>query len=435
MSEGGSELESSIEGLVELEAELSDDAGAVAGTYDGGTLVGADKVPADDVPDDYPVAIPTGHALRLAVDAGDATVDTFLAWPDRGSDAGHVERLLEAFDRDSTEFADLYGDEVALAAVDGWHVLDLRRTAVAGGVDRSDGVPRRSRYAVLGAVALGAVAMVLWATPAVGTAGSLLLFLSWLAVPTAVYADLKTVAEVVPWDPDGRQWLLGSLLPLFGVPVGTAYLMRRGARAGGVAPGETVDRWPWTIVGALVLHPLTFVSAFVAPPLFGVLVLHALVLLPLSVYFDAGYLGDATDWDPDGEAWGIATALFTSIGSGWAVAVYYLAKRRAATRGASGTDGSTTGRDLVLLDGTDGEADDSDESDGDGDDGGEEADDDGEESDGDAEEADGDTEDDEDGWETAEGWGDDGGGWGTAEGWGEDEEDEWDMAEGWDDDG
>lgn len=397
MSDGEPTLESSIEGLVELEDELSGDAGAVTGTYSKGTLSGAEKIPARDVPDDYPVSIPTSTALRLVVEADDGTaIETFLAWPEQGSDVGHVERLLEALGRTPDEFADLYGDEVALTTESGWHVLDLRRTAAVHGAAaaRSDETLQRSEQYVTGAVGFGILAMMVWAADLVPWLGTLVMSVTWLVLPIAVYTDMKKVKEKIPWDTDEGPWVLGCLVPLFNVPVGTAYLIDRHVRVSGVTPGETADLWLWAIFGSMAALFFSLPAAVVSPLLFGVLVVYGVTLLPLAVYFDAEYVEDATDWDPDEEAWAMATAGGTLLGLNWVVAGAYLVKRYSATSGSSdsGSDSgsgpsrssssssgrssrSMADRDWDLLD---------DDDDWDGDD-------------------------DDDSWGDAEGWGDDGG--------------------------
>lgn len=336
MSDGGSTVESGIEGLVELEDELSAEEGVVVGTYREGTLAGAQKVPAAEVPDGYPVAIPTSHALALTVAAEDGTaIETFLAWPERGSDVGHVERLLDALGRDAGEFADLYGDRVALTTESGWHVLDLRRTAAIHGAAevRSDPSLRRSEQYVAGAVGLGVVATVVWAAD-VAWVGDLLVVLAWLAIPTAVYLDVQEVEERMPWDADEGPWILGCLVPLFNAPIGTAYLIDRHVRVADAAPGETSDLWLWALVGSLAAHLLAVPAAAVSPLLFGVVFIYGVTLLALSVYFDAKHFDDATDWDPDEGAWAGATVVATLLLLGWAVAAVYLLKRSGATGSA-----------------------------------------------------------------------------------------------------
>jgi hypothetical protein len=46
--------------------------------------------------------------------------------------------------------------------------------------------------------------------------------------------------------------------------------------------------------------------------------------LPFAVYFDAEYVGNSADWNPNGETWTALTVLFGILGAGG-----YLVKRHA----------------------------------------------------------------------------------------------------------
>jgi hypothetical protein len=108
--------EDSVDETVETFVELEDELGSVAADeYDAGTVAAAAKVRSSEIPDDYPARFDTEHALRLDVGVdGEATVATYLEWPEPDQEDGDVVALLDALGHSRDEFADLYGDEEAL---------------------------------------------------------------------------------------------------------------------------------------------------------------------------------------------------------------------------------------------------------------------------------------------------------------------------------
>ena len=113
----------------------------------------------------------------------------------------------------------------------------------------------------------------------------------------------------------------GVLVPIFTVPVGIAYPVDRHVRLSEVGPGETSGIWFKTLLAsptmllALAIDPVSETAAGVA---FG----YGWWFMPFAVYFDAEYVGDATDWNPNSELWAVAT-FFTWIFGGGA----YLLRR------------------------------------------------------------------------------------------------------------
>lgn len=131
MSDGGddvpveTELEAELEGLVHLESDLSERAALTASDVSG-SVVGATRVDARDVPADYPVRITTEFALRLDVQVtGDAAVSVYVEWPSEYRPNVPLARLLDAVDVAPDEFANIYGESVDLIYREGHHVLDL----------------------------------------------------------------------------------------------------------------------------------------------------------------------------------------------------------------------------------------------------------------------------------------------------------------------
>lgn len=347
MTDGG-EIESTVEEFLELEDELTDAGAGAAGTYDEGTIAGATKIPAGDVPDDYPWRITTDRALEIVVETEGGTVETFLEWPEPGQEDSDVSRLLDALGRSPDEFASIYGDRVSLAAEAGYHVVDLDAATAgatgAGSLDGAGAVERfrsldRTLQAVVAMVGLGAATFLLAGVGATGGAtsalGSLLLFVSWLGIPASMYRDLQHVREDLGWDTDATPWVAGGLVPLFNVPVGTAYLIDRYVRTVGVQPGELSSTWFYAILAG-VLATFAWIPTVLVNPGVGLLALsYGFLFLPLAVYFDAEYVEDATDWNPDEEQWAIGTFLATLVGLGFLVAAAYLLRRSGAETGGA----------------------------------------------------------------------------------------------------
>lgn len=154
MADGDRSMEARIEQLVELEEELTSGESAVRDSgeatsdrvYTEGIVAGATKVPAADVPDDYPVPIETEQALRVDVDVGEGTVATYMEWDVDGAGRGHVEQLLDVLDRDPGEFAEIFGDRVALDRRGGYYGIHADRTAEIHGAEaaREDSGVRRT---------------------------------------------------------------------------------------------------------------------------------------------------------------------------------------------------------------------------------------------------------------------------------------------------
>lgn len=132
------------------------------------------KIPAREVPEDYPVPIRTQQALQLNVEAPDGeTVAAYLEWPGEDSEAqrasnasgergdprasDHVERLLDALGRSHDEFANIYGDRVALDSENGWHGIDAEKTAALRGAKLAEGDDSldTTRKAIAAAVGCG----------------------------------------------------------------------------------------------------------------------------------------------------------------------------------------------------------------------------------------------------------------------------------------
>jgi hypothetical protein len=169
----------------------------------------------------------------------------------RASD--HVERLLDALGRSRDEFANVYGDRVALDSVDGWHGIDPERTAAfrrPGRTTAAD-VPTQTRNLLAGAVGVGAIGFVL-SNPLPNLAGFLMLA-SWVGIAALLYFDGKRVTESTDWSPSYARWAAAALVPILNVSVGTAYLVERHAQFSETGASDVADAWHRALIAAVVL--------------------------------------------------------------------------------------------------------------------------------------------------------------------------------------
>lgn len=125
-------IEESVESFLDIESdlqELGDPGVATPAISDvkSGSIVGAERAPADSVPEGYPVPIDGDSALALEVRVDvDTTAVVFLDWPDDGRGFGQIEQLLSETGVAYDSFADIYGEELPLAVRDGFLVAALQ---------------------------------------------------------------------------------------------------------------------------------------------------------------------------------------------------------------------------------------------------------------------------------------------------------------------
>lgn len=215
-------LEESAESFVELEAELDvDDA-----PPDRARVVGAETVPASEVPADYPRSIDTDQvlALGLAVAGTEEVATAYFAWPP-ADESAPLSRLLAALGIEPDSFADLNGRRLLVSVEDG-HVLPIvPPTRPAGSEHGLHGV-LGGAAALLGL--LGAAVLDLVSLPAVLLG---LLVLSLFVLPIATYLDARHVRSTADWDQGPLFWAILQAFPVVNLLVTAAYLfVRRGAR-------------------------------------------------------------------------------------------------------------------------------------------------------------------------------------------------------------
>lgn len=320
--------DATVEEFLELEQELTSSGGGVGGTYEEGTVAAVSKVPAAEVPEGYPAAIDTTHALHVEIDTVGSTVPVFLEWPDEGETSDQIDGLLAALGRDPREFAGVYGDRVALSTEDGWHTIDVERTATfrAAAEARADGSLDRTKYGVMAAIAVGVVPYLLLETTLSWPTG-LTLLASWVAIPTAMYLDVERVRERLDWDTQTSTWLIGGLLPMVNVAVGAAYLVDRHVQTRGLEGRRVSETWYRVVLASIALPVVAVLATLVHAGIGTLLFVTSMVALPIAIYFDAEYVEAATDWDPREGPWVVAAAVSLLVGLWWLVGLAYAIRR------------------------------------------------------------------------------------------------------------
>lgn len=322
--------QATIDELLELEEELTSPESGAAGTYDRGTIADAAKVPAEHVPEEYPVPIDTEQALRLGIDAGRERVPVYLEWPGADEQSDHLDRLLDALGREPDEFANVYGDTVALAVSEGWHGIDAERTAAIHGGEAASQDPslRRTELGLAGSVVAALLALPLAGSglPGLAGLGSLLLVGSWIAIPTLLYVDKKRVGEHLGWEPEAG-WLVAAIFPVANVLAGSGYLVERRARLEGVEGVRPSETWKKAVVAGIALPFVSLPVMVASSTLGGMLFTLSVGALPLALYFDAKYVESATGEDQNGGAFAIGALVASFVLVGWLVGVVYLLRR------------------------------------------------------------------------------------------------------------
>ena len=147
-------------------------------------------------------------------------------------------------------------------------------------------------------------------------------FVSWVGMPVAVYADIRTVhARDGDWSPKAPYWVFGSLLPLVNVSVVVPYVLRRYER---VNCDASWDFW-WRIAGACVSAFLVLIALDVV--LIDVLALESAwidgiltesfiflfvttpVLIPMAMKYDIAFVQRHVGWEPDTWLWVLGSAI------------------------------------------------------------------------------------------------------------------------------
>jgi len=221
-SENG-EFDHAAESFIDVEEDLK---GLGKGMRGRGQAIDVERVPAEEVPDDYPAEITTQEALALRlsmVDAENETVVVYFEWPEQGTD-DRLARLLKMRDIPMDRFADLHGKSILLTIEDGYYVPVLPKDEPRG--------DERAFYGILG----GLVPSFLIAAAGIFGVGSLVASLPFLVLwlvatfavlPASVYSDAWHLRTTTDWDGGPLFWTFLALLPAVNVIAVPAYLIIR----------------------------------------------------------------------------------------------------------------------------------------------------------------------------------------------------------------
>ncbi len=248
---------------------------------------------------------------------GEATVPTYQEWPEEGRRSDHVERILDALGKEMDEFADIYGEYVALDTANGWYGIDVDATEKRSRIQyaRGDDSLDTTRNLLGGAVALGGLSLV--SLPFLSSAAGIGLLLTWIAIPVLCYFDAHRVSESTGWEPSTSLWVLGGLIPVLNSPIGAAYLVNRSGHLSGTAANASKVSYR-SLLGGVLLSIVGIAAALVGASVGNALILLGWLFLPFGVYLDAVNTREATDgeWDPSEGLWGVLSFVFGIFGVG-----------------------------------------------------------------------------------------------------------------------
>jgi hypothetical protein len=237
-----SEAEEDSEEMAELESELSEEGfdhaaesfieveeelqGTAEGMRGRGQAIDVEKVPASEVPEDFPAKIETEHALALRlsmIEANDQTVVTYFEWPEQGTDE-RLARLMELKDVPPDRFADLHGEKILLTIEEGYYM-----PVIPSEEPRGDDRAVYGIYAGLAPSVLILLAGLIGATGAIATGSFFLLWViaTVIVLPISVYMDAWDLRTSTDWDGGPLFWTFMSAIPGFNMLAVPLYLLSR----------------------------------------------------------------------------------------------------------------------------------------------------------------------------------------------------------------
>lgn len=116
----------STERFVEIEDDVRQSESSVLpdGEIVRATVVDAERISSNDVPEGYPGEVDTERCLKLSTNLQDnKTSDVYINWSDDNSldSESHIGKILQLHDLEETEIADLQGKEVLLEVDNGYY--------------------------------------------------------------------------------------------------------------------------------------------------------------------------------------------------------------------------------------------------------------------------------------------------------------------------
>jgi hypothetical protein len=205
------------ESFLDLESEL---AGGDLSAPVWGQAVDAERIPATDVPEAYPVEVTTDEALALYLDVDGRRGAVYFEWAE-GERDDRLGRLLALKGISPDRFAELYGQRLLLDVEDGHYVPIV-----------PDEQPRGSARGVYGIGAALALNLLTAALAAIGLGGPLSsvpfvvlwLLVNLLVLPAATYLDAWDRRTRTDWDGGPLFWASLAAIPGVNVLSSVLYL-------------------------------------------------------------------------------------------------------------------------------------------------------------------------------------------------------------------
>lgn len=217
------EFDHAAESFIEVEQELQGVNDSIRGR---GQAIEVEKVPAEEVPDEFPVEIDSENALALRlsmVEAEEETIVTYFEWPEEET-GDRLAQLLELNDISPDRFANLHGKNILMTIEDGYYVPVL-----------PDEKPRGDDRAIYGILAGLAPNFLILLAGLVGALGSVVsgpFFLLWvimtfIVLPVSVYLDAWDLRTSADWDGGPLFWAFLAVIPVINVVAVPLYLLSR----------------------------------------------------------------------------------------------------------------------------------------------------------------------------------------------------------------
>ncbi len=236
------EFDEQAEELLELESDLSSMAGAEMDPneqYESGTVLGAERVLFDAVPDTYPTTILSPYALRLDVRLSpNRNTSVYIAWPEQLTGDTSLDQLLSTVGVSAHSFADILGREIPVERDGSHYVVDFEHespdtpttetdvSSEAPDVESLDDSSPTSPYWYYVVVACSLTWTLYFPLYEYDTMVNVTI-LAWLIFPVGMYFDNQHVRERSTWTPNKWAWPVLSLVWFLNIPAVLVYLYKR----------------------------------------------------------------------------------------------------------------------------------------------------------------------------------------------------------------
>jgi len=223
VSEGVREIDDAADSFLEVEQELDT---LAEGTQVRGQAIDVERIPASEVPEDFPYDVGAGDALALTLEIDETegkAATTYFGWPG-GTPDERLGKLLQLCDVSPDRFADLHGENVLLEVEDGHLVPVLPREE-----------PRGDDRAYWGILA-GLVPSLLIFVGGMADAGGFLftqtfvlvwLLATFVVLPVSIYLDAWDLRTTTNWRGGPLFWAFFSMIPVLNIMAVAAYLVLR----------------------------------------------------------------------------------------------------------------------------------------------------------------------------------------------------------------